>query len=141
MPAENAIVRSIVSVFRSRNGGRTFDLPTHVRPNNLRRNGQTAAILSDGSLIISFVETNQSDGRRLAQHHAWVARSSDGGETWERAASEIQNPDIHCVLVTAGPPKTVFVLVNNDVWTSIDDGESWRELTALRQAPTVENRG
>jgi hypothetical protein len=79
MPAENALVRSMVSVVRSRNGGRTFDLPTYVRPNNLTRNGQTAAVLSDGSLVISFVETNRSDGRPLGRHMAWVARSTDGG--------------------------------------------------------------
>jgi photosystem II stability/assembly factor-like uncharacterized protein len=39
------------------------------------------------------------------------------------------------VLVTAGPPKTVFVLVNNDVWTSIDDGESWRPANARSTFP------
>ncbi len=64
-----------------------------------------------------------------------VRRSRDGGDTWERTASDIKNPDIHCVLVTAGPPKTVFVLVNNDVWSSTDDGESWRPANARSTFP------
>jgi photosystem II stability/assembly factor-like uncharacterized protein len=39
------------------------------------------------------------------------------------------------VLVTAGPPKTVFVLVNNDVWSSTDDGDSWRPVNARSTFP------
>jgi photosystem II stability/assembly factor-like uncharacterized protein len=39
------------------------------------------------------------------------------------------------VLVTAGPPKTVFVLVNDDVWSSTDDGETWRPQNARQTFP------
>ena len=64
-----------------------------------------------------------------------VRRTRDGGETWEKAALEITNPDIHCVLVSAGPPKTVFVLVNDDVWSSTDDGETWKPANARSTFP------
>jgi photosystem II stability/assembly factor-like uncharacterized protein len=64
-----------------------------------------------------------------------VRVSRDGGDTWHRTAEEIGNPDIHCVLVTAGPPKTVFVLVNNDVWSSTDNGETWRPANARSTFP------
>ena len=54
-----------------------------------------------------------------------VRRSQDGGATWARAAAQIANPDVHNVLVTAGPARKVFILVNDDVWVSDDDGQSW----------------
>ena len=57
-----------------------------------------------------------------------VRRSRDGGRTWTTAAEAIGNLDVHNVAVAGGPPKTVFVLVNNDIWLSRDDGESWRAL-------------
>jgi photosystem II stability/assembly factor-like uncharacterized protein len=57
-----------------------------------------------------------------------VRRSQDGGRTWAKVAEEIGNLDVHNVAVAAGPPKTVFVLVNNDVWLSRDEGQSWQAL-------------
>jgi photosystem II stability/assembly factor-like uncharacterized protein len=64
-----------------------------------------------------------------------VRTSADGGETWRRAAPEIENPDVHSVLVVAGPPKTVFVLVNDDVWRSVDDGQTWQPARARETFP------
>jgi photosystem II stability/assembly factor-like uncharacterized protein len=64
-----------------------------------------------------------------------IRHSSDGGETWERVAPEIKNPDVHSVLVTTGPPKTVFVVVNDDVWSSTDDGATWRAANARQTFP------
>lgn len=52
--------------------------------------------------------------------------SDDGGDTWRSIDGQIPNPDLHNVLVVAGPPKTVFAVVNDDVWLSRDDGASWR---------------
>jgi photosystem II stability/assembly factor-like uncharacterized protein len=54
-----------------------------------------------------------------------MRRSTDGGDSWSAAAPEISNPDFHSMLVTAGPPKTIFGVVNNEVWLSRDDGASW----------------
>ncbi|ETW96321.1 MAG: hypothetical protein ETSY2_46655 [Candidatus Entotheonella gemina] len=58
-----------------------------------------------------------------------VRHSSDGGQTWETINGAIPNPDVHSVTVAPGPPKTIFVVVNNEVYTSTDDGATW---TALR---------
>jgi photosystem II stability/assembly factor-like uncharacterized protein len=33
--------------------------------------------------------------------------------------------DIHNVVVTAGPPKTVFIMANREIYASMDDGKSW----------------
>ncbi len=64
-----------------------------------------------------------------------VRHSADGGETWTRIATEIPNLDVHNVLVTAGPPKTVFTVMNDDVWRSTDDGETWEPAHARTTFP------
>ncbi len=52
--------------------------------------------------------------------------STDGGETWQRLDGPITNPDGHAATVTAGPPKSVFLTVNNEIFYSRDDGVSWK---------------
>ena len=70
-----------------------------------------------------------------------VRRSRDGGQTWQKAALDIPNPDVHNLLVTAGSPKRVFVLVNDDVWVSDDDGLSWNALGVRQIFPWHYPRG
>jgi photosystem II stability/assembly factor-like uncharacterized protein len=74
--------------------------------------------------------------------HVWVGlevdgvrHSADGGETWTRVNGQIPNPDVHGVLVVAGPPKTVFTVVNDDVWRSTDDGRTWQAARAREVFP------
>jgi photosystem II stability/assembly factor-like uncharacterized protein len=74
--------------------------------------------------------------------HVWaglevdgVRHSSDGGETWSAINGQIPNPDVHSVLVVAGPPKTVFTVVNDDVWRSLDDGKTWQPARAREVFP------
>src|SRR5262249_24570411 len=69
--------------------------------------------------------------------HVWVGlevdgvrHSADGGETWTKVNGQIPNLDVHNVLVVAGPPKTVFTVVNDDVWRSTDDGATWQPARA-----------
>ena len=64
-----------------------------------------------------------------------VRVSRDGGESWQRPNGQILNQDVHAVLVIAGPPKTVFVVVNDEVWRSVDDGESWKPARAREVFP------
>ena len=64
-----------------------------------------------------------------------VRHSTDGGDTWTKVAGQIPNPDVHSVLVIAGPPKTVFTVVNDDVWRSTDDGKTWEAAHAREVFP------
>lgn len=73
--------KSAVFVARSRNGGKTFDVPVLVTPSALHNFAETPVVLSDGTLVASFVDdtwTAPSPPRR----HAWVVRSTDGGVTF-----------------------------------------------------------
>jgi photosystem II stability/assembly factor-like uncharacterized protein len=70
-----------------------------------------------------------------------VRHSSDGGKTWQRAADQIKNPDVHNLVVTAGPRKRVFVLVNDDVWISDDKGDHWRSVGVRQVFPWHYPRG
>jgi len=70
-----------------------------------------------------------------------VRYSRDGGETWARVNGQIPNPDVHNVLVVEGPPKTVFTVVNDDIWRSTDDGKSWQAARAREVFPWHYPRG
>jgi photosystem II stability/assembly factor-like uncharacterized protein len=70
-----------------------------------------------------------------------VRHSTDGGDTWTKADSRIPNLDVHNMLVAAGPPKTVFTVVNDDVWRSTDDGETWLPARARETFPWHYARG
>ena len=64
-----------------------------------------------------------------------VRYSTDGGETWSKLNGQIRNQDVHNVLVIEGPPKTVFTVVNDDIWRSTDDGKSWQAAARPRNLP------
>jgi len=70
-----------------------------------------------------------------------VRYSTDGGETWGDIDGQIPNKDVHNMLVTAGPPKTVFTVVNDDIWRSTDDGKSWQAAHARESFPWHYPRG
>ncbi len=80
--------------------------------------------------------------------HVWVGlevdgvrHSADGGETWTTVNGQIPNQDVHNVLVIAGPPKTVFTVVNDDVWRSTDNGQTWHSARAREVFPWHYPRG
>jgi len=70
-----------VFVARSRNGGKSFDDPVRVRPNNLHNFGEMPAVLADGTVVASFVDDIDSRPY-FPRRRAWVVRSSDGASTF-----------------------------------------------------------
>ena len=74
-------------IARSRNGGKSFDDPVYVIPNNLHNLAEMPVVLTDGTLFESFVDatyTPDSGGTQAREvlfdrRRAWVTRSSDGG--------------------------------------------------------------
>ena len=82
--------RSSWSVFvtRTADGGKTFTPPVHVIPSNLNFNVLTPGVLSDGTLVVPYMDfqSNISDFRsragELERKRAWVVTSADGGQTF-----------------------------------------------------------
>ena len=70
-----------------------------------------------------------------------VRHTSDGGDTWSTINGAIPNIDVHNVAVSAGPPRTVVVVVNDDVHTSTDDGATWHSLRVRENFPLTYPRG
>jgi hypothetical protein len=82
---DNGVLRSAVVVVRSKTGGKAFDPPVSIHPNNLYILAETPVVLSDGTLIVSYVEAAQPDGRtHLIRRRAWVVSSADGGYDFSR---------------------------------------------------------
>ena len=85
--AEDGGRRSALTVMRSLDSGKTFPDPTQVIPNNLVNLAEMPVVLSDGTLIVSFVEAARwadTQGRldRFDRWRAWVLRSTDGGHAF-----------------------------------------------------------
>lgn len=80
--AEHGRRAAAIFVSRSRDGGKTFDAPVYVRPSDLRLKAEMPVVLSDGTLVVSYVEASESDGTELVRRRAWVVRSTDGGYTF-----------------------------------------------------------
>ena len=69
-------------------------------------------------------------------------RSVDGGRTWSTVDREaIPNPDVHAVVVSPTPNKAVFIVVNNEIHVSRDDGESWQPVGVRQRFPWHHVRG
>jgi hypothetical protein len=85
--------------------------------------------------------TQSADGTLFAATHAiGVARSRDGGKTWTWVNNGIDRHDLWSARAGRLHGKDV-VLVGSlpaHLYISEDAGESWRELTTLRDVPGVE---
>ncbi len=121
-------------IFRSADGGKSWDrLPVDIAvdcPNvGIPRPTGIAVDPTDHRQVWVGLEV---DG---------VRHSRDGGQTWTKVNGQIPNQDVHNVLVVAGPPKAVFTVVNDDVWRSTDDGETWHAARAREVFPWHYPRG
>jgi len=70
-----------VFIARSRDGGKSFDTPTIVRPNNLHSFAEMPVVLSDGTVIASFVD-DTNDQPKFERRRAWIIRSTDGASSF-----------------------------------------------------------
>ena len=104
-------------LFRSKDGGRTWE----KRPVEVAAECEAVGTPRFTGIAVDPVEPKniwvslEVDGAR---------HSSDGGETWE-VVEVTGRKDIHNVAVTAGPPKTVFIMANREIYASTDNGATW----------------
>src|SRR5262245_23007946 len=105
------------SIFRSRDGGKSWE----KRPAEIATECENVGSPRVTGIVVDPVQPKnvwfslEVDGTR---------HSSDGGDTWN-LVEVTGHQDIHNVAVTAGPPKTVFIMANREIYASTDDGKSW----------------
>ena len=122
-------------VFRSADGGKTWE----QRPVEI-----AAECPNVGVPRVTGIAIDPNNHRDV-----WVGlevdglrHSADAGDTWELInGTRIPNMDVHNVAVAAGPPHTVVCVVNNDVYTSGDNGGSWDRLGIREVFPLTYPRG
>lgn len=105
------------AIFRSTDGGKEWE----KRPADIALECENV-----GSPRVTGIAVDP-----LESHHIWVSlevdgsrHSSDGGETWQ-LVGVTGHRDVHNVAVVAGPPRTVFIVTNREIYASTDNGASW----------------
>jgi hypothetical protein len=85
----NRAGRGISSVFvtRSADGGNMFVPPANLVPSSLNNSALTPAVLSDGTLVVPFIDYQDHAGAdggagALERRRVWVVVSADGGQTF-----------------------------------------------------------
>lgn len=75
-----------IQVARSKDGGRTFSSAVRVTPNNLINLAEKPAVLSNGTLVLSFVDAgwrrDSTGSGYFKNRRSWIVRSTDGGESF-----------------------------------------------------------
>jgi len=108
-------------VFRSTDGGKSWE----------KRPVEVAAECENvGTPRVTAIAVDPEERRNI-----WMGlevdgarRSTDRGETWNHVDLPIRQADIHNVTVTSGPPKSVFIVANREIYKSTDNGVTWEAL-------------
>ena len=114
-------------MFRSKDGGRIWDR----RPMEIATECEAVGTPRFTGIAVDPVEPN----------HIWAGlevdgarHSSDGGDTWS-IVEVTGRRDIHNVAVTAGPPKTTFIMANREIYASTDNGKTWEPRNMQQSLP------
>lgn len=131
-----------IVVARSIDGGRTFAPPVGVVPSNLNINVLTPGVLSDGSLVIPYMDfqSNVSDFRsragELERKRVWMITSTDGGQRFSHPSfvTEACGLGFGALAVDGSSRSTrdrIYYVCNNRELTGVlvhhskDGGEKW----------------
>ncbi|MEE8290992.1 MAG: hypothetical protein V3R80_05890 [Candidatus Tectomicrobia bacterium] len=120
-------------VYRSQDSGRQWE----------RCSVDIASTCSIGTPFVTSVMVDADD-----HHTVWagveidgVFRSLDGGDTWTHVENGLDDPDIHAMALVGSQPKRVVASTARDMFTSVDQGETWESLSIKEKWPLPYARG
>jgi photosystem II stability/assembly factor-like uncharacterized protein len=70
-----------------------------------------------------------------------VYRSRDGGDTWTHVTTGLFDPDVHAMAIATTQPKRVYVTTAREMFTSVDQGETWEAIGIKARWPLPYARG
>jgi len=86
----------------------------------------------------AFVPGSPAGRIYLAGAHGLFA-SNDGGRTWLRVGEGVlPEAPVEVLMVAAGPPETVYAVIDGKVWTSGDAGQTWQARDSASQPAHIE---
>ena len=120
-------------IFRSRDGGLSWS----------RLNANIAPQCSIGECFVTNMVVDPDDHRTVwaAVEIDGVYRSRDGGETWTHVETGLYDPDIHALAIAPTRPKRVYVSTAREVFSSVDQGETWEAIGIKSRWPLPYARG
>src|SRR4051794_36631541 len=95
----------------------------------------------EGKHIDSVAVDRRSGTVFAGTHHAGLWASADGGKSWERRDSGIEQDNFYALnCVQAGDETRVYAGTEPaHLYVSTDLGKSWTELPALREVPSAKD--
>lgn len=114
-------------IFRSTDGGESWE----------RRPVEIAAECENvGTPRVTAIAVDPDDRRNI-----WMGlevdgarQSTDRGDTWSDV-NVVHQKDVHNIAVIAGPPKTVFIVANREIYKSTTNGATWETLGMQQNVP------
>ena len=113
-------------LFRSMDGGKHWDkCPIEVAEECVNVGvPRTTSVTIDPTNTNNIWMSIEVDG---------IRRSVDRGDTWTRV--DVKNTDGHDIKISVGEPHTVLIMTNTDLYTSTDDGDTWKITNAKDSFP------
>ena len=120
-------------IFRSRDGGLNWS----------RLKADIAPQCSIGECFVTNIVVDPDDHRTVwaGVEIDGVYRSRDGGETWTHVEKGLYDPDIHAMAIAPTRPKRVYVSTAREVFSSVDQGETWEAIGIKSRWPLPYARG
>jgi photosystem II stability/assembly factor-like uncharacterized protein len=120
-------------IYRSRDGGLHWNrLAANIAPQ-----------CSIGECFVTNMLVDPHDHRTVwaGVEIDGVYRSRDGGDTWTHVETGLYDPDIHAMAIATTRPQRVYVSTAREVFTSIDQGETWEAIGIKARWPLPYARG